>query len=563
MSNGLSGIISALESLAEYTGPWRPLRSETKLLQTRLDELREREQRLDDVLLVALVGGSGVGKSTLLNALAGDQIAETSEMRPCTSAPTVYHPPGMQFNLAHLSGVKHVSRSALEHIALIDTPDSDTIVKEHRRIVEQVLQECDLILLCADSEKYLDEATWSLLQPLQGLRAIVCVETRVARPDDAIKNHWMKKLREYGFHIEQYFRVNALRALDRKLHLAASNGDEFDFGALERFLRHELDRERVARIKSSNAAGLLAQTVTRLNEQVTNEASRIAALKEAIAADDETLARITMKHFTAGALAEAHLWVQALGREVGLRAKGAVGTVYKLLELLRSLPYRLPVWLSFDVRRRADELAAHRLFAAPGAEQKSAALPQALLERYGTLRSELRLRFIRAGFDMPEGGTDEDFQEELNRRVRLVFDGSVNRHMAKAARLLSAWPVVFLLDGLPLAFLGYTGYLVVHAYWRGDLLPTASFLHVGVVFMLLIAVELMLMALGVRIAAWYMRRKGIQVLKQELAAPGLAFKREKKLIAEVEELTRHVTHLYTDVTGGEASPAVNKNRHEV
>ena len=113
MSTGLSGIISTLESLAGYEGPWRPLRGETALLRTRLAELREREQRLDDVLLVALVGGSGVGKSTLLNALAGDQIAETSEMRPCTSLPTVYHPPGMRLTLSNLSGVRHVGGSDL------------------------------------------------------------------------------------------------------------------------------------------------------------------------------------------------------------------------------------------------------------------------------------------------------------------------------------------------------------------------------------------------------------------------------------------------------------------
>ena len=56
MSTGLPGIIRTLETLAEYDGPWRVFRGETVLLRARLDELREREHRLDDVLLVALVG---------------------------------------------------------------------------------------------------------------------------------------------------------------------------------------------------------------------------------------------------------------------------------------------------------------------------------------------------------------------------------------------------------------------------------------------------------------------------------------------------------------------------
>ncbi len=551
MSTGLSGIIATIESLADYQGPWRVLRGETALLQTRLAELRERERRLDDVLLVALVGGSGVGKSTLLNALAGDQIAQTSEMRPCTSTPTVYHPPGMRFNLEHLSGVRHVARSALENIALIDTPDSDTIVKEHRRIVEQVLQECDLILLCADGEKYLDEATWSLLQPLRGLRAMVCVETRAARADDAIREHWMKRLREYGFQIEHYFRVNALRALDRKLAAAPTRENEFDFAALEGFLRHELDRERVARIKSSNAAGLLTRTVDRLRERLEEERGRIDSLQTAVAEGDVALAKAAMNHFTAGVLAESHLWVQALGRETGMRAKGFIGALFKIVEAIRSLPYRLPLWLSFDLGRRESEISARALFAGPAdgnATEKE--LPEALLGRYAALQSEMRARFIRAGFDMSEEASSFDFYQELNRRIGAVFGGAVHERLTTRAKWLTAWPVAVVLDGMPLAFAAYTGYLVVRAYWQGSLLPTTSFLHAGVVLCMLLAAELLFLSTGVRLLAWGARRKGLLALKKALVGPGLAFTHEKGLLEEVNALYRTVDDLHKAVSSG-------------
>ena len=70
MSSRIQHVVEELETLCEYAGPWQTLRQETELLQARIAELKEREETLGDVLVVALIGGSGVGKSTLLNALA-------------------------------------------------------------------------------------------------------------------------------------------------------------------------------------------------------------------------------------------------------------------------------------------------------------------------------------------------------------------------------------------------------------------------------------------------------------------------------------------------------------
>src|SRR5438874_5871132 len=43
------------------------------------------------LLVVLLMGGTGVGKSTLLNALAGGSIAQASFQRPTTRDPVVYY----------------------------------------------------------------------------------------------------------------------------------------------------------------------------------------------------------------------------------------------------------------------------------------------------------------------------------------------------------------------------------------------------------------------------------------------------------------------------------------
>ena len=109
-------------------------------LATLKGSVRMRRGFVGEILAVAVAGATGSGKSSILNALCGDDIAEVGVRRPTTSRSLAAIPRGSSVDLqpfTDLLGVDDVvSVESLSDVAIVDLPDMDSRVADHRFIVE-------------------------------------------------------------------------------------------------------------------------------------------------------------------------------------------------------------------------------------------------------------------------------------------------------------------------------------------------------------------------------------------------------------------------------------------
>ncbi len=158
----MADLIQALDALDRLVALAGPVAREDDLARAAEVAARARRRRslLGETVVVALAGGTGSGKSSLLNAIAGEEVATTGAQRPVTSEPLAWIPsnpePGLVRLLDAIGIDERVGHEQDRKLALIDLPDTDSFEFSHRELVNRLLPQIDAVVWVVDPEKYHD-----------------------------------------------------------------------------------------------------------------------------------------------------------------------------------------------------------------------------------------------------------------------------------------------------------------------------------------------------------------------------------------------------------------------
>ncbi|MEU4535154.1 GTPase [Streptosporangium sp. NPDC023825] len=188
--------------------------------------------------LVVVAGSTGAGKSTLLNTLANAKVSATGVRRPTTGTPVLAcHPDDHEWfaegdllgSLRRLGepdpegasgGLVLVSTERLPPgVALLDTPDIDSVVEEHHEIAHRMLDAADLWIFVTTAARYADAPAWRLLRLAKerGARLAIVLSRVPPRSQEVISKHFVRMLTEYGLGEVDRFVINESKVTDGML----------------------------------------------------------------------------------------------------------------------------------------------------------------------------------------------------------------------------------------------------------------------------------------------------------------------------------------------------------
>lgn len=568
----VDSLAEELRLWSESAPPWQPARAARALVRRLIERVDSLRVRLDAPLVVAMLGGSGTGKSALVNAILGSDVVTTGRQRPTTQRPVLVCRPDIGPEMLGIDpgAVELCQRElpALADLVLVDCPDPDTSEQAESTAsnlarLRRILPHCDVLVVTTTQQKYRSgRVSEELAAAAPGAR-LVFVQTH-ADEDDDVREDWQEVLR-HDYAAGRVYLVDSLRAL---ADARAGRAPEGDMADLVDLLTRQLSGTAASRIRRANfldlAAGTLAACRRRIDEGLPAVEALTGAIDQQRARLGGPLARQTRDELLASRrLWEGRIMARTAARwgfspwALVLRGYQALGTLATgaLLGRARS-PAQLALWGAIEAgrawRRRAEERRARSSVSRAVAgcwEQAELRTSAIVLEGYaveaGIDREAASPATVAAEAEQAGGAFAEGVGADLDKLIERQAD----RH--------SRWYVRWFYESLLLAALGVILYrLGKNYFWDSWLDPTPDSGPFGLEFYVSSAIWLVLWC-GLLIWAFAQRlRRGLARQIRELAerwtgsapAAGL-FARLDGRCREVDRFAKDLQRLEEQVAG--------------
>ncbi|MBN2305720.1 MAG: dynamin family protein [Anaerolineae bacterium] len=244
--------------LSQYEAVRRQQHEEiTTLLETlgRVDGLPEQEmEQVRDALfhanhpfLMVMIGPFGSGKSSIINALLGEEIMEVGPI-PTTDRIVILRR-GADVQRTRTGDVETIFHPSpmLENLSLVDTPGLESVFRAHEDVTRRFLHRADVVLLVMLATQVLTASNLTFLQELKayGKRAIMVVnQVDVLEPDDRerVRDFVLEQSRLHLATDPKIWLVSARQALAAQQQTPRDEigWDESGFADIEEYIKETL-----------------------------------------------------------------------------------------------------------------------------------------------------------------------------------------------------------------------------------------------------------------------------------------------------------------------------------
>jgi small GTP-binding protein len=274
------------------------LGSEMRRPPEELDTLQALLREISEPLLFVVVGEVKSGKSSLLNALFGDEFAKV-DVLPATDRVYIFRY-GADEKTTEISPKlteRYLPIPFLRDFNVVDTPGTNTMVKEHQMTTEEFLPRADVVLFVFSVANPWTQSNWEFLNFLQKtwLKNVIFVlqqiDLREPTEIEVIHRHLQDTaMRQLGF-VPPIFAISARKAL-----LARTSGldkeklwEESAFGPLEDQINFIVTESSSRMLKLRSTFQAARVTLEGLSSEVVGFLGKISADEAALTRLDDVL----------------------------------------------------------------------------------------------------------------------------------------------------------------------------------------------------------------------------------------------------------------------------------